>query len=330
MLALVTGGAGVVGAKLVQRLRNEGHDTAVIDDYSSEGPHHLPAGTEVFRVDISDGGALAGVIEGVRPDWIFHLAASFANELSIDDPRRDLTVNGLGTLLLVQHAALSAHRKLLKRVIYTSTSCVYGSCSQPISESAAISPTTPYAASKFLGESYLAYFCRSHGVPAVTLRLFNCYGPGEYPLRRRGVVPRFIAAALAGTPLVVTGTGRETRDFTYVEDVVDAMLAAAIQPTAVGKTYNVGTGNATSIAQLAEMIITTTRSESRIEYSKRRSWDHIPHRCADIQLAARDLGFRGSTPLGEGLAATIEWLREAASGAASDGALSDAARTQDV
>jgi UDP-glucose 4-epimerase len=309
MLVLVTGGAGAIGSQLVAELHAAGHDVVVVDDLSTGYRENVPADVAFVKASILDRPTMRTVLSDFPFDWIFHLAASFANEASVDNPSHDLAVNGLGTLVVGQQASEFLRYGHLKKLVYVSTSCVYGARRGMLSEAHPTHPATPYAASKLLGEHYLAYFARAHGLPVVVLRLFNCFGPGEYPAARRGVISKFIACALSGQPLVITGTGRESRDFTYVHDAVTALMMAAQSRRKDTRIYNIGTGRATSILELAEAILALTHSGSLLRYKAPRAWDCVVHRQADVGRAKSELGFRASTSLNDGLAKTADWLQ---------------------
>jgi UDP-glucose 4-epimerase len=319
-IIVVTGGAGAIGSQLVAALLAQGHRVTVLDDLSGSLEENVPAGAEFVQGSILQPSALDEAFRS-EVELVFHLAASFANQASVDDPEHDLRVNGLGTLRVAQKALELNRRRRAPRLIYASTSCVYGPTEAPTTEDAPLRPKTPYAASKLLGEHYLHYVSRDAELPVVILRLFNSYGPGELPGRYRGVVPNFIECALRGEPLRITGTGAETRDFTYVGDVVDALLRAALEPRAVGRTYNIGTGTATRIAELAAATISVCASSSEIRFESRRAWDAVPMRCADPGAAACDLGFAAQVSLQEGLARSVEWIRLVRDGASAGAAV---------
>jgi UDP-glucose 4-epimerase len=311
---IVTGGAGAIGGRLAAALLAEGVQVVVVDDLSCGVEANVPAEAELVPGDILDPRTWAAALV---PDveTVFHLAASFANQASVDDPEHDLRVNALGTLA-VADAALGAPRA--PRVVYASTSCVYGACTGAIGEDTPLAPLTPYATSKLAGEHYLRYFAHARDLPVVTLRLFNTYGPGDRPGPHRSVIPNFVELALRSEPLTITGSGAETRDFTYVDDVAEAFLRAGRTPRAVGRTYNIGTGVATRIHALARTIRTLCGSESGVRFGPSRDWDGITTRCASPVAARRELGFTARTDLEEGLASTIAWARTAFDHDASD------------
>ncbi len=301
---LVTGGAGAIGSRLVGILCQD-YPVLVLDDLSSgwfENLRGLPV--RFWRGSVMDDEILKEVF-AEHPSIIFHLAANFANQNSVDYPQKDLLVNGLGTLKILQYAL----EERIERFVYTSSSCVYGNLAGPISEkSHRHSLDTPYAITKLLGEQYMNFFHRHHAMPTVILRLFNSYGPGEYPGKYRNVIPNFMYRALRKEPLIITGDGNETRDFTYIDDVVKALILAMSRSEAVGKTFNVGSGRATPIRELAELILQVCGSEVPMEYQPRRGWDSVSQRCSDIALARETLGYGPTVKLPEGLRRTYNWF----------------------
>jgi len=307
---LITGGAGAIGSNLVRAVLEYGPARVVVLDNLSSGRRGLLPRDERVRLyvgDVGDDEMLHLVFEENRIRRVFHLAANFANQNSVDHPRRDLTTNGLGTLKILEYAA----RAGVERFLYTSSSCVYGGREISLSEETTdFNLDTPYAITKLLGERYVNFFREYHGLKTVILRYFNAYGPGEHPGRYRNVIPNFMARAAAGLPLVITGTGQETRDFTFVADTVRLTLQAAADPRALGRLYNVGSGRETAILELAERINRLTGNQAGIEFAPRRGWDRIPRRLADTSRAREELGFRPEIDLEEGLARTWEWLKD--------------------
>ena len=305
---LVTGGAGAIGSRLVRHLVQRRATVIVLDDLSSGSAQNLDgADCRLIEGGVEDKNKL-DVAFSYQPRLVFHLAALFAHQNSVLHPERDLTVNGMGTLRLLTHAADCG----VDRVVYASSSCVYGEeATLPLREpGASLRPKTPYQATKLLGELYANCFHSLRAVPAVNVRLFNVYGPGERPGSFRNVIPRYIASALGGFPLEVHGTGNQTRDFTYVEDIVDGLCLCAEKPAAIGQTLNLGSGREVSIRTLAEAIIELTGSRSKIIAREFRSWDHVQRRCADLTLSRRLLGFEPRWDLQSGLKQTILWFKE--------------------
>lgn len=303
---LVTGGAGAIGWNLVKALSQiPGCTITVLDDFSSGTERVDKSQVAYIEGSIVDEEKLAAAF-APKPSIVFHLASHFANQNSVEHPEKDLDVNGLGTLKLLQHAA----QQKVERFIFTSSSCVYGSLRETGEEQGLTDFHTPYAIHKFLGELYCQYFYRLFHLPVVILRYFNCYGPGEPPGRYRNVIPNFIAAALRREPLSITGTGEETRDFNYVEDVVKKTLFVAAHPKAVGEVFNIGSGKETSIRALAERINTLVGNPAGIQAAEKRSWDKLDRRRADITKFS-SLSYGGEeTPLEEGLRRTIAYIKQ--------------------
>ena len=303
---LVTGGAGAIGSRLVADLCRD-HKVLVLDDLSSgwfDNLRGLPV--SFWRGSVIDEEILREVF-AEKPSVVFHLAANFANQNSVDYPQKDLLVNGLGTLKILEFSR-QAH---VKRFIFTSSSCVYGNMDQPIREDmVGYNLVTPYAISKLAGEHYAEFFHKFHGLPTVVLRLFNSYGPGEYPGKYRNVIPNFIYHALNGLPLVVTGTGNETRDYTFIENTVAALKLAMVHPEAVGGVFNVGTGHETSVNMLIDGIREAIGEKIEVVYRNPRNWDHITRRCADITRIREKLNYHPAVSLSEGLRITVDWFRK--------------------
>lgn len=304
---VVTGGAGAIGSRLVATLLARGASrVVVVDDLSSGYRWLLPKDSRVELVekDICAPGALPEVDSPL----VFHLAAFFANQNSVDHPLDDLHTNGRGTLSVLVWAAARKAR----RVVYASAGCSIAGhgIEAPIREDMPVSLhlDTPYQITKALGEFYCTYF--DSQVETVRCRFFNSYGPGEVPGQYRNVIPNFIWRAMNGQPLVITGTGDETRDFIWVGDLVDGLIRCATLPPARGGAFNLGTGRQTKIRDLAEMIIKACDSKSRIEFAPRRSWDKSVHREADISRARGLLGFAPTLTVPDGIAQTVAWFRE--------------------
>ncbi|MGK3974163.1 NAD-dependent epimerase/dehydratase family protein [Sorangium sp. So ce118] len=311
---IVTGGAGAIGGSLTAVLADAGAEVIVVDDLSSSSRWRIPARSNVRFVEgsIVDDDLLAEVFRE-RPSHVFHLAALFANQNSVDNPERDLEVNGLGTLRVLRHAQRSG----AQRFVFASSGCAaYGSDPpRPVHEDyLSLDVHTPYQATKLLGELYCNYF-HSHlpgqeGLSTVRVRLFNSYGPGEVPGRYRNVIPNFIYLALRGEPLPITGTGAETRSFTYVGDIVDGLLRAGITAAASGEAFNLASDEETAIIDLARAINETTGNGAGVRFVERRAWDTQRRRVASTDKARRFLGFDAQTGLREGLARTVAWFRE--------------------
>lgn len=308
--AVVTGGSGAIGSRLVRRLIDDGAETVyVVDDLSSGYRWLLPTDDRIrfVQADVCDLQAILPTIDGSAA-VVFHLAAFFANQNSVDHPLDDLHTNGRGTLTTLMWSAEQGARRL----VYASAGCSIAGhgVDAPIREDMPVSLDldTPYQITKALGEFYCNYFAPR--VSTVRCRFFNSYGPGEVPGPYRNVIPNFIWRAMHGEPLVITGTGHETRDFIYVDDLVDGLCRSATTEGAHKGAFNLGTGIQTRVVDLAESIIALTGSKSVIEYAPRRDWDHSVRRQADVSHAGTVLDFRPTVALDTGLARTVQWFTD--------------------
>lgn len=308
---LVTGGAGAIGSNLTRRLVEAGaKEVVVLDDLSSGYVWNVARAPQVRFVkgDILDDETLKHVFRA-RPDHVFHLAAHFANQNSVDHPETDLDVNGKGTLKLLQYA----HLGNVSRFVYASSGCgVYGLESKmPFEEhDVSISLHTPYQVTKLLGELYTNYFHNMYGLPIVNARFFNNFGPGEVPGRYRNVIPNFMFWAMQGKALPITGDGTETRDFTYVDDITSGLMAMGLAEGAVGEAINLGSSKETEIGRLAEMINAITGNKGGIRYAPRRDWDKKTHLLSSIEKARRILGYNPQTRVEDGLKQVHHWFVE--------------------
>jgi len=307
---LVTGGAGFIGNNLVRRLlQNDVSSIVIMDNQSSGMSVFLPNDQRITFVgmDIDKMDKLNFVINQHEFDYVFHLAAHFANQNSVDHPFSDIQTNIVGTVSLLE--ILKFH-KSLRKFVYASSSCVYGTASE-MNENTFIYPSeTPYSINKYTAELYTQYYAHLFHVPTVSIRIFNTYGPYEMAGKYRNVIPNFIEKALNGEDLVITGTGRESRDFTFVDDLVDLMLRAALSPSKEGEIYNGGTGDRTEILQMAEIIKEVTGSMSNIVFKPARNWDKVKDRLSDTSKSAKELGYTPNVTIREGLEKTINWYKD--------------------
>jgi len=308
-VVLVTGGAGAIGSNLTRALAKAGARVIVLDDLSSAERWNVPPLPGVLFVegDVLDEVKLKRVFFEC-PSIVYHLAAFFANQNSVDHPERDLMVNGMGTLRLLEYSVLTG----VERFVYASSGCsIYGSsASLPLKEEfMSLHLSTPYQITKMLGELYCNFFYNHYGLKVVKPRFFNSYGPGEVPGQYRNVIPNFIYWAMKGQPLPNTGTGEETRDFTYVGDIVDALLRAGAMESAIGQEFNLASGVETRILDLANMINEAAGNKAGIKFAQRRKWDTKPRLLASIDRAGRLLGYEPNTPFEVGLENTIRWFR---------------------
>lgn len=307
---LVTGGAGAIGSNLVSALADlNPRQIMVMDDFSSSYRWNVPGkpGVLLIEGDITDEIKLKRVFFE-HPEIVFHLAAFFANQNSVDHPERDLTVNGMGTLRLLEYSVFTG----VERFVYASSGCsIYGSESPlPLKEDfISLHLSTPYQITKMLGELYCNFFYNHYGLDVVKPRFFNSYGPGEVPGQYRNVIPNFLYWAMKGMTLPITGTGEETRDFTYVGDIVDGLLRAGAMEQASGQEFNLASGKETRIIDLAEMVNEVTGNQGGIRFVERRKWDTKPRLLASIDRARDLIGYDPLTTFDDGLLQTVEWFR---------------------
>jgi UDP-glucose 4-epimerase len=298
---LVTGGAGFVGAAVTSRLVESDARVTVLDDLSAGRAASVPLGATLARGSVTDPHTVRELV--AEHSLIFHLAAR-GILASTRNPREDFETNVAGTLNLL----LAARDCDVERIVYSSSASIYGNPRTiPINEDDVHVPLTPYAVSKLSGEHYCLSFYESYGVPVAVVRYSNVYGPGQRPENPySGVVTKFLAAALEQRPLSVHGDGQQTRDFTFVEDAVDATLAAATHPRAEGDVFNVGTGIETSVIELARAIERVLGFEVEIEHIDRRDVDNIRRRVVNIEKVRRMLRWSPQVPLELGLRRTAE------------------------
>jgi UDP-glucose 4-epimerase len=302
MRAFVTGGGGFIGSNLVDRLVGRGDDAIVLDDFSTGRRENLDSarstGVHVHEGSVADPAVIASALEESRPEVIFHLAAQIDVRRSIEDPPFDATVNVLGTLRLLEAARPSGARRL---VLASTGGAIYGDTDViPTPETTSPRPLSPYAASKASAEVYVDLYRRLHGLSTFSLRLANVYGPRQDPRGEAGVVAIYCGAAVDGRPATVFGDGRQTRDFVYVGDVVDAFVAAG-DSHAVG-CCNVATGRETTVLEIAEALGLQTQFAPERPGEVRRS-------CLDPSAAAELLGWRARTGLSDGLERTLAAAR---------------------
>lgn len=310
-VVLITGGAGAIGSNLTRTIAGLGAKIVIVlDNLSSAERWNVPALSNVMFVegDIRDEVKLKRIFFE-KPEYVFHLAAFFANQNSVDHPETDLDVNGMGTLRLLEYSLFTG----VKRFIYASSGCsIYGS-SAPLplrEEFMSLNLSTPYQITKMLGELYCNFFYNHYGLPVVKTRFFNSYGPGEIPGQYRNVIPNFIYWAMKGDSLPLTGTGEETRDFTYVNDLIDGLLRAGYYEGAIGKEFNLASGKETKIIDLANRISDLTGNKAGIRFLSRRKWDTKSRLLASVDRAKALVGYVPKTEFDEGLKRTVEWFKE--------------------
>jgi nucleoside-diphosphate-sugar epimerase len=309
-LYLVTGGAGFIGSHIVEELVQQGERVRVIDNLSTgkrENLAHLMDKIEFLKEDLRDPAAAAQAAQGT--DFILHQAAISSVPRSVEDPMNSMENNLNGTL----HLLMAARDAGAKRLVYASSCAVYGdSPVLPKREELPTTPLSPYAASKLAGEYYCQVFRRVYGLEAVCLRYFNVFGPRQDPLSPyAAVIPKFITLALAGKPLVVYGDGEQSRDFSFVSDVVDANLLACRATGIAGEQINVGSGKQTSLNQLVQALKEIIDAGLKVDYTKPAPGD-IRHSVASIEKAQRLMGFEPTILFREGLHRTVSWFKATA------------------
>lgn len=306
MKALVTGGGGFIGSHIVMRLLDGGHEVRVIDDFSTGRKENLAGAAgriDLREGDLRDPDAVRGAVEGV--DWVFHEAALPSVARSVEDPLSTNAVNVQGTLQLL----LAARDAGVRRVVYAASSSAYGDTpTLPKIETMPPSPLSPYALQKYAGEQYCVMFSRLYGLETVALRYFNVFGPRQDPAGfYSAVIPRFIVQLARGEKPTVFGDGEQSRDFTYIDNVVDANLLAAERSEAVGEVINVACGERITLNRLLAELCDILGVDIPAEHGPPRAGD-VRHSLADISKAHRLLGYEPGIALREGLERTAAFF----------------------
>jgi len=305
--AVVTGGAGFIGSHVVDRLVDDGYQVTVIDDLSSGKRENLPPGVTLVVADVTSN-ATADAIRSAAPKLVVHTAAQISVSVSTRKPLQDARINVLGTVNVLEAAKASGTKKF---VFFSSGGMVYGQPEDlPVSESHPTGPENPYGTSKLAGEEYLAMYRRAFGFESTVLRLANVYGPRQDPHGEAGVVAIFTLAMLAGNQITIFGDGNDERDYVYVSDVVDAVMAAA----APGGPHrcNIGSGAGTNVNELCTRLSELTGYALEPQYGPPRPGD-IHAISLDATLARIELGWTPKVDLETGLARTVEFFRQQAS-----------------
>ena len=307
---LVTGGAGFVGCNLVRRLMRAGARVTVLDDLFTGRLENLPAtGFEFVHGSVCDAPLVDKLV--AETEVIFHAAARNI-VVSTRNPREDFETNIGGTLNVLMAARAQAGR--VRRVLYTSSTSVYGNPRYlPINEDDHLSLLTPYAVSKLGGENYCMAFYESYELPTTAVRYSNIYGPGQDPANPYcGVVAKFIESLFAGEAPVVHGDGNQSRDFTFIDDAVEATVLAATSDRSLGEVFNVGTGLETRVNELAAILLRIMGSDKTPVHKDRRDVDNIRRRVVNIEKTRRTLRWVPEVTLDHGLERTVAWQREKA------------------
>lgn len=307
MRYLVTGGAGFIGSHVVEELARRGHEVAVLDDLSAGKEANLAAVAARIsfqRGTITDLDTCKKAAQGA--DCVIHLAARTSVPRSVANPIESNQINIDGTL----NVLISARDAKVKRYVFAASSAAYGeSATQPKAETMMPAPISPYGVTKLAGEAYAQAFGKAYGLENVSLRYFNVFGPRQDPNSPySGVLSRFCLALLKGEPPVVYGDGEQTRDFTYVANVVDATLRAAEAPGVSSLVCNIGTGGRFSLNRTLQLLNKIAGKSISARYERPRTGD-IRDSQADISLAQKALGYVPSVDFEEGLRRTWEWYR---------------------
>jgi len=298
---LITGAAGFLGSALANKLAGDGHNVIGIDDLSTGDPNKLGVDIQFTRADVNDRPKLWTLLKEV--DCVYHLAARVIVPESILYPREYNQVNVGGTVTLME-----AMRDVgVRRVVFISSGTVYGNQPvQPVSENSIPNPRSPYAVSKLAAEFYVKSIGSLWGIETVSLRVFNAYGPGQHhPPVHTPVIPGFLRQAWENGTIVIHGDGNQTRDYVYLDDVVEAMSAASTAPDVNQLTINVGSGTEMSIRDLSKLVIEITGGHPEVVYNPRNEGG-LSRLCADISLAREKLAYEPKVSLAEGLQKTFD------------------------
>jgi UDP-glucose 4-epimerase len=304
---LVTGGAGFIGSNIVEELLTQGAKVRIIDNFATGRRENLDPfknKVDLREVDICDLGSLKTAIRGA--DFILHQAAIPSVPKSVIDPITSHNADVTGTL----HVLWAAKEAGVKRVVYAASSSAYGDSPQlPKREDMPSKPISPYGLMKHVGEEYCRLFSQLYGLETVSLRYFNVFGPRQDPSSQySGVLSRFITAMLAGERPVIFGDGQQSRDFTYVSNVVQGNLLACHAPNAAGQMYNLACGRSINLNDVVRLLNRILRTDLRPVYDAPRVGD-IKHSLAEISRATADLNYSPSIQFEEGLRMTVEWYR---------------------
>jgi UDP-glucose 4-epimerase len=304
MRILVTGGAGFIGSHLVDRLIEEGHQVAIVDDLSTGKKKNLNAKAEFYKLDILSP-KVERVFQKERPEAVFHFAAQMDVRRSVKDPIFDGQVNILGTVNLLEQAVKVG----TKRMIFASSGgAIYGEQEQfPATEAHPTHPVSPYGISKLAAEHYLYYYGKTYGLQWTSLRFGNVFGPRQDPFGEAGVVAIFTLKLLQNEQPVINGTGKQTRDYIAVDDVVEANMA--VLNSAVNDTFNVGTGRETSVNQLFRLLAEAVGSPIKERYGPERRGEQL-RSCLDATKLTKALDWEPRLSLADGLKRTVEYFRE--------------------
>lgn len=311
---LVTGGAGSIGSNLIialSKLVGKGK-IIVLDNLSSikvKDPWNVTPLPNIMFVlgDVRNDIDLKRVFKE-DISIVYHLAAFFANQNSVDYPEISAEVDIIGLIKLLEYSRLGK----VEKFVYASSGCaIYGSYPKlPLKEDfISMHLTTPYQINKMTGEMYCNFYFHHYGLPIVNCRFFNSYGPGEVPGQYRNVIPNFIYWSMKGQPLPITGTGEETRDFTFVLDLVQGLIKSGYFKEAIGENFNLAAGREISIKDMAKLVLETTDNKSGLIFKERRKWDTKPRLLASIEKAEKLIKYKPIIDFREGFYKNIEWFK---------------------
>lgn len=315
MRYLVTGACGFIGSTLVDRLLAEGDEVIGIDNLSTGVPANLdqalrynrirPGKFTFLKADIQ-ATELVGIVDGANPDVVCHLAAQVDLRASVTDPQFDARANVLGTINLLE----ATRRAGVRRLVYAASGgSRYGApTSLPVAESAPLNPLSPYAVAKVAGEMYIRAYASMYGIAPICLGLSNVYGPRQNPFGEAGVIAVFGSRMISGKPVTVYGDGTATRDYVYVDDVVDAFVRAGRAPLSTVGTYNIGTGQQASVAEVHRAIAAVLDDPAPPCFAASRTGE-LHEIALDATQARNELGWEPAVDLAEGIERTMRWLR---------------------
>ncbi|MEW6399103.1 MAG: NAD-dependent epimerase/dehydratase family protein [Bacillota bacterium] len=303
---LVTGGAGFIGSHLVEALLARGHQVAVVDNLSTGRRENVPSGADFQAVDIGDPVRVGEVFERFRPEIVYHLAAQTSVRRSTGDPAGDASTNVVGSINVLDASV----RTGVEKVVYASSGgAIYGEPDGlPVREDHPVRPLSPYGLSKYVVELYLRLYRDNHGLRYSVLRYPNVYGPRQDPYGEAGVVAIFSRTLLAGERPVIFGDGRQTRDYVYVADVVEASLLCLERGD--DAVYNLGWGREVSVLELLASLQEVLGTDVPPRHDPPRPGE-VSRICLDASRAKEELGWQPTTPLAEGLRLTARWVAQA-------------------
>jgi UDP-glucose 4-epimerase len=307
MHVLITGGAGFIGSAVTRKLLADGHAVRVFDNLETGDRTNVPAGVPLIEGDIRDAAALEAAMAG--SDHVVHLAAMVSVALSVAEPERCFDINVTGTRRVLETAKALG----VKRVVMASTAAIYGNePTLPKRETMAPRPESPYAYAKWQNEVDAGYYGRYLGLETVCLRFFNVFGPRQRPdSPYSGVISIAANRLLAGLPFTVNGTGEQTRDFIYVDDVASAVVASLSRPGLSHDVMNVGRGKAITLLELLDLLAGAIGVTPELTFGPPRAGD-VLHSLSDASRLERVVSLKAAVPLDRGLAETIAWMRETA------------------